>query len=211
MMQCPLCLNTSLNEFDTIAGIIYLQCVSCKSVFKHFENYPSLEEEKERYLLHDNDITNVGYQAFVQPIVQHILKSKPNSAIGLDFGAGTGPVISEILKAEGYNISLYDPFFYPEKEVLNNTYDFIICCEVIEHFHSPNSEFGLLRKLLKPGGSLFCMTHLLPEKEDFRNWYYKNDPTHVIFYSEENIQWIKSNFYFSEVKIEDRLIVFETR
>ena len=74
--------------------------------------------------------------------------------------------------------------------------DFIICCEVIEHFHSPSSEFALLRKLLKPGGSLLCMTHLLPKKTAFRNWYYKNDPTHVIFYSEENIQWIKSNFNF---------------
>jgi SAM-dependent methyltransferase len=210
MMQCPLCLNTSLNEFDTIAGIIFLQCANCKSVFKHFENYPTLKAEKERYLLHDNDITSKGYQVFVQPIVQHILKSKPNSAIGLDFGAGTGPVIAEILKAEGYNISLYDPFFYPEKKVLNNTYDFIICCEVIEHFHSPNSEFGLLRKLLKPEGSLLCMTHLLPQKDGFKSWYYKNDPTHVIFYSEDNIQWVKSNFNFSEVKIEDRLIVFET-
>jgi SAM-dependent methyltransferase len=210
MMQCPLCSNTSLNEFDTIAGIVYLQCVNCRSVFKHYESYPTLEVEKERYLLHDNDITSEGYQAFVQPIVQHILKSKPSSAIGLDFGAGTGPVITEILKAEGYSISLYDPFFYPEKEVLDNTYDFIICCEVIEHFHSPNSEFKLLRKLLKPGGSLFCMTLLLPEKEDFKNWYYKNDPTHVIFYSEENIHWIKSNFNFSEVKVKDRLIVFET-
>jgi len=211
MIKCPLCLNTSLNEFDNLEGIIYLQCVNCKSVFKHFENFPSLKAEKERYLLHNNDIASKGYQAFVQPIVQGILKSKPNSAVGLDFGAGTGPVIAEMLRGKGYNISLYDPFFHPEVAVLNITYDFIICCEVIEHFHAPNNEFALLRKLLKPGGSLFCMTHLLPEKESFRNWYYKNDPTHVIFYSAENIQWIKSNFNFSEVKIEDRLIVFETR
>jgi SAM-dependent methyltransferase len=211
MIQCPLCSNTSLNEFDTLAGIKYLQCVTCKSVFKHFENYPTVEAEKERYLLHDNDINSEGYKAFVRPIVQHILGSRPNSEFGLDFGAGAGPVITNILKAEGYNISLYDPFFYPKKEVLNSTYNFIICCEVIEHFHSPNSEFGLLRKLLKPGGSLICMTHLLPKKEKFRNWYYKNDLTHVIFYSEANIQWIKSNFNFSKVTIEDRLIVFETR
>ena len=210
-MQCPLCLNTSINEFDTIAGIIYLKCVRCKSVFKHFENYPTRKAEKERYLLHNNDITSEGYQAFVKPIVHKILKTKPKAAIGLDFGAGTGPVIAEILKAEGYNIALYDPFFYPEKEVLTNRYDFIICCEVIEHFHAPNNEFKLLRKILKPGGSLFCMTHLLPITAEFRSWYYKNDPTHVIFYSEENIHWIKSNFNFSEVQIEDRLITFETR
>ena len=210
-MNCPLCLNTSVDEFDNIAGIIFLQCVNCKSVFKHFENYPTPKAEKERYLEHNNDTSNKGYQTFVQPIVKSILKSKQNSAVGLDFGAGTGPVIAELLQAKGYNINLYDPFFYPNKGVLNNTYDFIICCEVMEHFHTPNNEFGLLRKLLKPGGTLFCMTHLLPKKIDFRRWYYKNDPTHVIFYSEENIKWIKSNFNFSEATIEDRLIVFETR
>jgi len=210
MMQCPLCLDTYLNEYETIADIVYLQCANCKSVFKHFEHYPALEAEKKRYLLHDNDITSEGYQAFVKPIVKRILKSRPNTSLGLDFGAGTGPVITEMLKSDGYNISLYDPFFYPEKEVLETTYDFIICCEVIEHFHSPNNEFGLLRKLLNPGGSLLCMTHLLPKRNGFRSWYYKNDPTHVIFYSEDSIQWIKANFNFSEVKIEDRLIVFET-
>lgn len=209
-MLCPLCSSAHLNEFETVAGIIYLQCVICKSVLKHPSNYPSRDAEKKRYLLHNNDISDEGYKSFVQPIVQAILKAQPKAAVGLDFGAGTGPVIAQILKSEGYDISLYDPFFYRKKEVLNSTYDFIICCEVIEHFHNPATEFALLRKLLKPGGSLFCMTHLLTDKEDFKNWYYKNDPTHVIFYSKENIQWIKSNFLFSQVKIEDRLIVFET-
>ena len=210
MMQCPLCSNTFLIEFENIAGILYLECITCKSVFKHSSNFPTPEAEKARYLLHNNDINNKGYKSFVQPIVQEILRSQPKTAVGLDFGAGTGPVISQILKEKGYVISLYDPFFFNEKEALNKTYDFIICCEVIEHFHAPHNEFTLLKKLLKPGGSIFCMTHLLPKKDDFKNWYYKNDPTHVIFYSKETVQWIKSNFLFSQVKIEDRLIVFKT-
>lgn len=208
-MQCPLCLAAYLIEYKTIEDIAYLTCTNCKSVVKHFEHYPTLEAEKKRYLLHNNDIRNKGYQAFVQPIVQHILKSKPTASIGLDFGAGTGPVITEILKAEGYTISLYDPFFYPDKEVLDSTYDFIICCEVIEHFHSPNNEFKLLRKLLKPGGTLLCMTHLLPKGDNFGGWYYKNDPTHVIFYSQDNLKWIQANFNFSKVVIEGRLVAFE--
>jgi cyclopropane fatty-acyl-phospholipid synthase-like methyltransferase len=144
----------------------------------------------------------------VQPIVQAILKAQPKAAVGLDFGAGTGPVIAQMLKKEGYDISLYDPFFYREKEVLNSTYDFIICCEVIEHFHDPATEFALLKKLLKPGGRLFCMTHLLTKKEDFKNWYYKNDFTHVIFYTPKTLQWIQKKVGFKHLSIDNRLIRF---
>ena len=209
-MKCPLCLNTSVDEYDAIAGIFYSRCINCETVFKQPESFPTPEEEKERYLLHDNDTNNLGYQDFVTPIVNSVLKSIPKFAEGLDFGAGTGPVAAKILEEKGYKVYLYDPFFYPNKEVLSTTYDFIICCEVIEHFHKPNDEFRLLRKLLRPGGSLFCMTHLLPPKSAFRDWYYKNDPTHVIFYSEGSVEWIQSNFNFSKATIDGRLIVFET-
>jgi hypothetical protein len=77
------------------AGVVYLKCVNCTSVFKYFENRPTTEEEKIRYLRQDNDITNTGYHHFFKPIVLHILKSRPNSAVGLDFGTGTGPVIAK--------------------------------------------------------------------------------------------------------------------
>jgi 2-polyprenyl-3-methyl-5-hydroxy-6-metoxy-1,4-benzoquinol methylase len=90
--------------------------------------------------------------------------------------------------------------------VLETTYDFIVCCEVIEHFHKPSKEFQLLFELLKPGGFLFCMSQQIPEHQSFEEWYYKNDPTHVIFYSEENLQWIKKRFGFSEVLLDGRLI-----
>jgi len=209
-MKCPLCLNTSLDEYDAIAGIFYLQCIKCGSVFKRPEYFPTLAEERARYLLHENNPDNAGYQAFVMPLVNSVLKSVPNLAVGLDFGAGTGPVAAKILEKKGYKLTLYDPFFHPNKDALNTTYDFIICCEVIEHFHRPHEEFQLLRKLLKPGGTLFCMTYLLPNKSVFKDWYYKNDPTHVIFYAERSIKWIQSSFNFSEVKIDGRLIIFET-
>ena len=53
------------------------------------------------------------------------------------------------------------------------------------------------------------MSELLPKDMSFNDWYYKNDPTHVIFYSEENLKWIKENVGFSEVRIDGRLIVFK--
>jgi len=62
---------------------------------------------------------------------------------------------------------LYDPFFHPKSELLAKKYDFIIACEVIEHFHDPRKEFELLYKLLNQGGKLYLMTDLYSQEVDF--------------------------------------------
>lgn len=92
--------------------------------------------------------------------------------------------------------------------MLKFKYNYIICCEVIEHFHFPQKEFTLLRSLLKPGGILYCMTEIYSEDIDFINWHYKNDPTHVFFYHKDALKWIQEHFRFSEVKKKNRLIEF---
>jgi len=208
-MYCPLCHTQSSVEYGTTGKVLFLKCHECALVFKSIEFFPSEEKEKSRYLLHKNDVNDSKYQKFVAPIVSAISKQYSTQSIGLDFGAGSGPVAAKLLKDKGYSIAFYDPFFYPNKEVLLTTYDFIICCEVMEHFHEPKKEFELLRKLLKPKGRLYCMTQLLPTPAKFKDWNYKNDPTHVVFYSEENLTWIKEHFDFSEVNIENRLIIFK--
>lgn len=209
-MPCPLCKSDLTKDYCKSNDVLFLHCANCGLVFKHSNYFPSKENEKERYLLHQNDVTDKQYQKFVSPIVEIIKKQKSLLSKGLDFGAGSGPVITKLLRDSGYSISLYDPFFYPNKNVLSTSYDFIICCEVMEHFRNPNKEFELLRKLLKPNGSLYCMTQLIPKEIDFKDWYYQRDPTHLVFYTEQNIEWIKKNFGFSRVTINNRLIVFET-
>lgn len=208
-MSCPLCHSQSLKEYDATGIVIFLECNQCSLVFKSLEFFPSEAKERSRYQLHENDVNDIDYQRFVTPIVNAIVREHSPQETGLDFGAGTGPVIAKLLEDKDYSISLYDPFFHPDKSVLSTTYDFIICCEVMEHFHKPAKELELLRKLLTPKGSLYCMTQLLPKKSDFKNWNYRNDPTHVVFYSEENLNWIKEHFGFSEVTIENRLIVLK--
>ena len=52
------------------------------------------------------------------------------------------------------------------------------------------------------------MTELFSSEINFKEWYYKNDETHVVFYSEKTIKWIQQTFNFSEVKMDGRLIVF---
>lgn len=166
---------------------------------------PDQETEKSRYLLHENDITNVNYQEFVSPITNSIIIDFKSHHKGLDFGAGTGPVISKILTDNGYSIGQYDPFFHNNKELLDKKYDYIACCEVIEHFHFPNKEFTLLNRILNKGGKLYCMTESFSASMDFEKWYYKNDPTHVFFYQERTFQFIKQNFGFNELTMKGRL------
>jgi len=153
-------------------------------------------------------VNDLGYQQFSSPITSAVLRDFTPEAKGLDFGAGTGPVIAKLLGDEQFDINLYDPFFHPNMELLEQRYDYIVSCEVIEHMYSPSKEFALLKRLLKPGGKLYCMTDLYHEAINFKGWYYKNDPTHVFFYHQRSLEFIKQQFEFSELSIEGRLITY---
>lgn len=207
--RCSLCNNETI-EYAKTRKRNYLFCPFCNSVQMDPDFYISLEKEKQRYELHNNDVSDLGYQNFVKPITSYITNNINKESLGLDFGAGHGPVISEILKSKGYKIKIYDPFFHNDLSLLDSKYDFIISCEVIEHFHNPDKEFKLLRSLLNPNSKLILMTDPFKSTTDFPKWYYKNDETHVFFYSKQTFQYIKENYDFKNVEIYNRLIIFET-
>jgi SAM-dependent methyltransferase len=170
---------------------------------------PSQHEERERYLEHNNDVNDVRYQRFVKPITSAVQNDFSSSSAGLDFGGGTGPVITKILTDKGFNIEDYDPFFNYRPELLEKKYDYIACCEVMEHFFKPLEEFILLRKLLKPGGKLYCMTSLYRHGIYFKGWKYKDDPTHVFFYHRKALEYIQHEVGFTSLSVHKKLIIFE--
>lgn len=204
---CPLC-SGSGNVFYQFKTRLYFQCKNCSGIFMDERLRPDPSEEKMRYEEHINDVENVGYQNFVSPITSAILNDFLSTDKGLDFGAGTGPVISKILNDNSYSIVQYDPFFHNYPDLLKATYNYIVCCEVMEHFYHPKKEFELLLSLLKPSGKLYCMTDLWDKSIDFHKWYYKNDQTHVFIYTRETIKWIQKTIGFSDVTIDKRLITF---
>lgn len=207
-MKCNLCRGRSKLFFE-FNNIKYYKCERCRSVFMDPENFLSPEEEKKRYEEHNNDVEDKNYQEFVTDIVCEIKKDWNIYAKGLDFGAGTGPVITKLLRDSGYNLEVYDPFFWDKEKHLNKKYDYIVSCEVIEHFHNPLKDFKILYSLLREGGSLYCKTEIYDDSIDFENWYYKNDPTHVFFYHEDGFKWIVDNVGFNNYKINDRIIVLK--
>lgn len=201
---CPLCGNTSQLFYNDI----FYKCTECFGIFRAKHLLISSIEEKKRYENHNNDVNDVAYQQFVSPITSAVCKDFTTNTIGLDFGAGTGSAISKVLTDFGYTIKQYDPFFHNVPDLLNKKYNYVVCCEVMEHFHHPKKEFNLLKNLLKPNGILYCMTHIYTNDIDFDNWYYKNDPTHVFIYQKETLEWIKNKFNFSSITINQRFIVF---
>lgn len=206
-MICTLC-SSKTQHFYWSGKKQYVRCINCKSVLLCPDYYIDPEKEKERYAEHNNDVTDPRYQNFLHPVTSRIEVDFNTDSTGLDYGCGTGPVATEVLKKKGYHINLFDPFFVNQPEVLKQPYNFIICSEVMEHFHLPYKEFRQLYNLLLPGGKLYCKTSTFSDTIDFDKWYYKNDPTHVFFYTEESLNWIKNHFSFREVEHLPDLIMF---
>lgn len=204
-MKCPLCHSSGTYFFKTE----FLSCSNCGAIYKNKQFYIDATAEKKRYLEHNNDVEDIGYQQFVSPITNYIFEHFGTADKGLDFGSGTGPVISKLLNAKQYQIVQYDPYFAPNTAVLEDKYHYIVSCEVIEHFHHPKLEFEKLYNLLLPGGALVCMTHLFAPEIDFTNWYYKNDPTHVFIYTEKTMAYIAKTFNFKSFEIEKRRVIFK--
>jgi SAM-dependent methyltransferase len=204
--NCPLC-HHNAEVFITFRGKEYFECNHCCGIFMDKQYLPGRKQEEDRYKQHINDVNDSGYQNFVVPIVQSILKDFTPLNSGLDFGAGTGPVISKLLSDSNYKIEQYDPFFHDFPDLLHRSYDYIACCEVIEHFHTPDKEFRLLYNLLANNGKLYCMTTIFKPDINFLSWKYKDDLTHVFFYTERTFEYIFRTFEFSGLKIEGNLII----
>lgn len=200
-MDCPLCFTAENNQIHPH----FFQCKTCAAIYKNKLFWLNPDAEKARYLLHKNDTKDPNYRQFVSLITDAVLAQFTPQHLGLDFGAGTGPVITEVLKEHGFNVRVYDPFFHPFEKNLHATYDYIMSCEVVEHFHHPAKEFTLLHNCLHEGGKLFIMTDRFSPTNVFESWYYKNDPTHVFIYQDKTFEWIAAKFKFSELRFSGRL------
>jgi len=203
--QCPLCGTPSPFFYQNTQS--YFRCPCCDGIFVSRKDLPEAKEEIQRYKLHSDDTQDAGYRKFVTPITSNILKDFTTASKGLDFGAGTSAIISVILHEHNYNIKNYDPYFHNHPKLLLQQYDYISSCEVIEHFYQPKKEFTLLCRMLQEGGKLYLMTDIYDENIEFSSWYYKNDPTHVFFYTAKTFAYIQEVFACKNVSIEKRLII----
>jgi len=188
---CPLCHTPDPHFFYHGPQRDYLQCQRCGLIYVPKEELLPPKAEKARYDLHENDPTDQGYRHFLSQLCRPLIDTiGPPPQHGLDFGCGPGPVLALMLKNRGYTISCYDPYYEPNPEALEQTYDFVTCTEVMEHLYTPAREWKLLLKLLKPGGWLGLMTQLNNDPEKFPDLHYIKDATHVSFFSRRTFNFL---------------------
>ena len=186
--HCPLCCGSAISAYFRDRRP-YLQCATCHLVFVPPDHYLSREQERAEYALHENDVADPGYRLFLSRLMQPLVARLAPGARGLDFGCGPGPALAHMLRESGFEVALYDSVFAPDESVMTANYAFICATEVVEHLHYPGRELERLWSLLEGGGWLGIMTKLVRDREAFSRWHYKNDPTHVCFFSVATWQW----------------------
>ncbi len=183
--RCPVCRAERLADFGLFDGKGYWRCDACGARGMNPGHYPGAAAERAEYDRHENVVDDPGYRRFLDRLAAPLLARLAPSARGLDYGCGPGPALAAMLREAGHAVALFDPLYAPDPAPLADSYDFITCTEVAEHFHRPAEEFDRLGTMLRPGGWLAVMTCFQTDDARFGGWHYRKDPTHVVFYRAE--------------------------
>ena len=208
LITCSLCQSDKTSHFHKEESRQFLICLNCAYVFVPKIYQLSEDEEKLRYDTHNNDPKDIRYRQFLSQLSEPLLKKISDNSFGLDFGSGPGPTLSLMLEDFGHQVALFDKFYAKDTSVFNRKYDFITATEVIEHLSNPLTEISRLIKCLNDGGYLAVMTQILTSKINFSNWYYKNDPSHIGFFSKKTLSYLASNLDLEVEFISERVIFF---
>ena len=208
MVECIVCKSNLIKLFEIIKDKTYWKCNFCHAKFLDKKDYVDIETEKKHYLKHNNVIKDKGYRRFLSRLITPLKKYISKKDLGLDYGCGYCPALADILKEFGYKMELYDPFFFPNKNVFLKKYQFITCSEVIEHFFNPNEEFNKIDNMLDNNGWYAVMTSFMPEDYLFRDWYYIRDPTHVVFYEKKTFEVIAAEKKWKLIIPSNNIVLF---
>ncbi len=193
-MPCPLCDSNEVVAYHQDKKRPYLQCQVCDLVFVPASHHLTQAQEKAEYDKHENDLNDEGYITFLSRLLTPMLERINNHSFGLDMGCGPAPALAQQFERQGHNMALYDLYYFADKQVLEQTYDFVTCTEVIEHIAEPKPFIETLLQMLKPGSPLGLMTKLVISPDRFAIWHYKNDPTHICFYSRKTFEYIANHY-----------------
>jgi len=208
---CPLCRSQTVSEFLSDKRRDYLRCGACSLVFVPAVQHLSTVDEKKRYDLHQNATGDAGYRRFLSRLFLPLQQRLAPGSSGLDFGSGPAPTLSRMFEEAGHSMTLYDLYYEQVLAALDKQYDFITASEVAEHLRDPRKDLDGLWACLKRGGWLGIMTKFSPDRDVFSRWYYKDDPTHICFFSRETVAWLAAAWNAELIIPEDDVALFRKR
>lgn len=190
---CPLCASAQAYSLP-VAGKRYHRCLACELVWLDEADHLDEAAEKAVYDGHDNRVDDPRYRTFLMRAFGEVLSRVAIPASGLDFGCGPGPALVAMGREAGYDMVGYDKFYADFPELLTRQYDFITSTEVIEHIAEPRAVLDRLWACLKPGGLLVLQTQRVLSDERFKNWRYRHDPTHIVFFAEASFRVLAASW-----------------
>jgi len=188
--HCPLCGSTHISAYFSNKDASYFSCSQCDLVFTPKAYHLNNADEKSRYDAHQNNPEDQRYREFLSQVFNPVMDYIQPGAKGLDFGSGPGPTLSVMFEEQGYEVDLFDKFYANDQAIFNNQYDFITATEVVEHLSKPGDELNRLYSMLNEDGVLAVMTKMINDQVDFASWYYKDDPTHICFFSQTTMNYL---------------------
>lgn len=207
--RCTLCLNTKAAFFYQDRWRTYYRCGNCNLIFVDAAQHLDSNAEKAEYELHQNSPSDLGYRRFLTRLFEPVAsRLSPNSS-GLDFGCGPGPTLSVMFEEVGHTMEIYDPFYSPDEAPLTKTFDFVTASEVVEHFRNPREDLDRMWGCVGTEGLLGMMTKLALGPSEFAKWHYKNDRTHVCFFSTETLHWLSIQWGANLTLVGPDVAIFE--
>lgn len=195
--KCKICGNKNLEIMQyKKQDKNYYYCHNCGFIWLDPSKIPTVDEEKERYLKHNNAEENSGYPEMLEEFIETAVEPHHHPIkTALDFGCGPIPLLAQLLEKKGIKTDTYDPFFAPDKIYENKKYDLITCTEVYEHIFNPLSIMELFKKHLNKNGIIAIMTMFHPnDSEKFLEWWYIHNETHISFYTHRTFEYLAHRF-----------------
>lgn len=209
--RCPLCGAFRVREYCEDRRRAYLRCERCSLVFVPAAQLLSAEAEKKRYDLHQNASDDPGYRRFLERLFLPLKARLSPGCSGLDFGSGPEPALSMMFANAGHPMTIFDPIYHPHLAAFEARYAFITASEVLEHVREPSWELNRLWGCLDLGGILGIMTQPAKERNVFPEWHYKNDLTHIRFYSPQTFDWLARAWNAELSVVEPDIVLFRKR
>ncbi len=165
----------------------FYKCPECRLIFS--KDFPGKEDEESHYKTQWQTTDPDFWKSQVDVLVQLINNYRTPKRI-LDFGSGSGAMTCEFQK-RGYDITPLEPMIhgYLKDQNYPAPFDVVIAVEVLEHLPDPWIEIREIEKVLVPDGIVIFSTLFTNEfidrpdaAEHFKNWWYKDDPTHIGFF-----------------------------
>lgn len=191
--QCKICQAPVAESLSMKDSRVFHYCDQCEFISLDPEFILSHSEEKSRYDLHENTIDNPGYVAMFEKFIKHAVEPYQVKTI-LDYGSGPGPVLVELLSRANYQVDNYDPYYAAKEFGENQQFDMVVSTETFEHFNEPLETIAAVVERLKPAAYLSLQTVFACKPEELEKWWYKNDETHVSFYSPKTFEYIADKF-----------------